>query len=327
MTDRLQSTCPNRHHRDQQKDNDNQDNPSTDGSNGNDANGTRQLPVSRPTATPTPAAAGQSTGNATDLTSPGFGVVGVGASAGGLEAFTLLLDAMPDKPGLAFVLVPHLDPEHRSLMAQLLATHTTMPVEDARDGVMATPNRVYIIPPGKFMTIDGGALHLITPPHELASATGRQTAIDTFLRSLALDMQHRAIGIVLSGTSNHGTAGLREIKDRGGLTLVQTPESASFPQMPRSAIGAGVADRVLAPGDMATVLMHYAATQRSAGAWLPYSTDESELELLTTILAILRSTYQIRFSRLSQKHAAAPGATAHGAVPDTVAGGLRAQIA
>ncbi len=194
------------------------------------------------------------------MASPDFGVVGVGASAGGLEAFTLLLDAMPDKPGLAFVLVPHLDPEHRSLMAQLLAAHTTMPVEDAREGVKATPNRVYVIPPGNFMTIDGGSLHLTMPPHELSSATGRQTAIDTFLRSLALDMQHRAIGIVLSGTSNHGTAGLREIKDRGGLTLVQTPESASFPQMPRSAIAAGVADRVLAPGDMAAVLMHYTAS-------------------------------------------------------------------
>ncbi len=229
------------------------------------------------------------------MASPDFGVVGVGASAGGLEAFTLLLDAMPDKPGLAFVLVPHLDPEHRSLMAQLLATHTTMPVEEAQDGVMATPNRVYLIPPGKFMTIDGGALHLTAPPDELASATGRQTAIDTFLRSLALDMQHRAIGIVLSGTSNHGTAGLREIKDRGGLTLVQTPESARFPDMPRSAIAAGVADRVLAPGDMAAVLMHYTAAQRSDGAWLSHPADQSESELLTTILSILRARTKYDF--------------------------------
>ncbi len=224
-----------------------------------------------------------------------FGVVGVGASAGGLEAFTMLLDAMPDKPGLAFVLVPHLDPEHRSLMSQLLATHTTMPVDDAHDGVLATPNRVYLIPPGKFMTIDGGALHLTTPPNALASATGRQTAIDTFLRSLALDMQHRAIGIVLSGTSNHGTAGLREIKDRGGLTLAQTPDSARFPQMPQAAIDAGVADRVLAPRDMARVLMDYVATQRSAGSWLPHPIDETDLDLLITVLAILRAHTKFDF--------------------------------
>ena len=232
---------------------------------------------------------------AADAAALGFGVVGIGASAGGLEAFTALLEALPNDTGLAFVLVPHLDPTHRSLMAQLLGTHTSMRVEDARDGVTAAPNRVYLIPPGKFMTIDGGALHLTEPPKSMDSATGRQTAIDSFLRSLALDMQHRAVGIILSGTSNHGTIGLREIKDRGGLTLVQAPDSARFPQMPQSAVDAGIADQVLTPADMAAALSSYARSQQASGAWLSRAPEDADQEKLLTILGILRARTKYDF--------------------------------
>ena len=275
-------------------DNERSSKPASD-SGADEARGGDQTPASEPTAHLPPPAASQHPDGTSDDAEPAFGVVGVGASAGGLTAFTTLLDGMPDRPGLAFVLVPHLHPDHPSLMAQLLAAHTAMPVEDAREGVMAAPNCVYVIPAGKFMVIENGALHLTSPPKGPLSAAGQPTAIDTFLHSLAVDMQHRAIGIILSGTSNHGTAGLREIKDRGGLTLVQTPESASFPQMPHNAIAAGVADQVLAPEEMAAALRDYAATQRQIGAWAESVAGDPDEEQITPILAILKARTKYDF--------------------------------
>ena len=283
-------------------DNERPNQPAADSAADNER-GDEPTPAATPTADlpapPTPDANAQRDANQPDsiaeATEPAFGVVGVGASAGGLSAFTTLLDGLPEKPGLAFVLVPHLHPEHPSLMAQLLAAHTAMPVEDAHEGVIAVPNRVYVIPAGKYMVIENGALHLIQPPLGPLSAAGQPTAIDTFLHSLAVDMQHRAIGIVLSGTSNHGTAGLREIKDRGGLTLVQTPESAHFPQMPRNAIAAGVADQVLAPEEMAAALRDYAATQLRIGAWSDAVADDPDRELITPVLAILKARTKYDF--------------------------------
>ncbi|MGB5834836.1 MAG: chemotaxis protein CheB [Thiohalocapsa sp.] len=176
-----------------------------------------------------------------------FGVVGLCASAGGLEAFKAFLDAMPQESGMAFIVVPHLDPNHPSLMAQLLAPHSKMPIEEASDGVPVVPDHVYVIPPGRFLRIESGVLRLTPTGDDAASVSHRQTAIDVFLRSLAEDQQQRAVGVVLSGTGSLGTLGLREIKDHGGLTLVQDPASARFDAMPRSAIAAKVADQVLAP--------------------------------------------------------------------------------
>lgn len=182
----------------------------------------------------------------------GFPVVGIGASAGGLDAFKKLFGAMPVDCGAAFVLVPHLDPKHESLMAELLSRHTKMPVAEATDGLKVEPNRVYIIPPNKHMTIRQGVL-------ELTGLVGNLswTSIDVFLRSLAEDQQELAICIILSGTGTHGSLGLRAIKAAGGMAMVQEPDSAEYPRMPQSAIGTGLADYVLPPEKMADALCKY----------------------------------------------------------------------
>ena len=183
----------------------------------------------------------------------GFPVVGIGASAGGLDAFKRLLSAMPDDAGMAFVLVPHLDPKHESLMVELMAKHTTMPVVEAGDGQLIDINTVYIIPPNKFLAINEGRLRLTVLPEP----RGRQTALDTFFRSLAQEQRERSIGIVLSGTGSHGTPGIKEIKLAGGMVMVQEPESADFDQMPRSAIATGLVDYILTPEQMPEALINY----------------------------------------------------------------------
>ena len=173
----------------------------------------------------------------------GFPVVGIGASAGGLDAFKKLLSAMPIDTGMAFVLIPHLDPTHESLMVELLARQTTMPVCEARDGLLVEANHVYVIPPNADLTIEHRVLRVAPPP----ARRGSQTAIDVFLQSLAADQQARAIGIILSGTGSHGSRGVTAIKGAGGLVVAQEPESAEHDQMPRNAIATGVVDLVLPP--------------------------------------------------------------------------------
>jgi two-component system CheB/CheR fusion protein len=182
-----------------------------------------------------------------------FPVVGIGASAGGLEALKRFFDAMPTDSGMAFVLVPHLDPTHGSLMVKLLSRQTAMEVSEAKEGILVRPNCVYVIPPNRDLLIAGGRLHLA----ETTEQRGLQTAIDPFLRSLAEDQREKSIGIVLSGTGSHGTPGLKEIKLAGGMTMAQDPETADFDQMPQSAIGAGIVDYVLPPEKMPEALINY----------------------------------------------------------------------
>ena len=221
------------------------------------------------------------------------GIVGIGASAGGLDALKALLSALPANTGLAFVVVPHLDPHHESMMPQLLGAHTAMPVQEARHGLPAEPNRVYVIPPGRLLTIRSAVLRLEQGPP--AQGDGRLAlggAVDVFLRSLAADQQQKAIGIVLSGTGSLGTLGLRDIKDHGGLTLVQEPETAEFDAMPRSAIAAGIADRVLPPGGIAAALADYARHAAGSGLWAASAADRlegSDREQLAAVLALLRA--------------------------------------
>jgi two-component system CheB/CheR fusion protein len=180
-------------------------------------------------------------------------VVGIGASAGGLDAFKRFFAAMPADSGITFVLIPHLDPEHKSLMVELLARHTSMPVAEAANGMAVRPNHVYIIPPDKYMTIQGGTLRL-TGPVERHTA---QTSIDLFLRSLADDQQERAICIILSGTGSHGSLGLKAVKAQGGMALVQDPATARYNQMPASAVATGLADQVLPVEQMPEALVKY----------------------------------------------------------------------
>ena len=218
-----------------------------------------------------------------------FPIVGIGASAGGLDAFKRLFGAMPADSGMAFVLIPHLDPTHESLMVELLAKQTAMPVREAEDGMAIEPNRVYIIPPNKYLAITNRQLKLTVPTER----RGLQTAIDFSLRSLATDQQENAIGIILSGTGSHGTAGLKEIKLAGGMLMVQQPETAEYDQMPRSAIATGLVDFVLPPEEMPEVLVKFATHPYLNGEHDAEDKDASEL--LTRVMTVLRTRTKYDF--------------------------------
>jgi two-component system CheB/CheR fusion protein len=187
---------------------------------------------------------------------PYFPIVGIGASAGGLEAFEHFFKHMPPDSIAAFILVPHLDPDHASMMTELLQRFTQMPVTEATDQVQVEPNHVYVIPPNRDMSIFRGSLQLSDP----GQPRGSRMPIDSFFRSLAEDQAERAIGIILSGTGSDGTLGLRSIRGAGGLVLVQDPADAKYDGMPRSAINSGLSDYVLAAEKMPGQLLAYLKT-------------------------------------------------------------------
>jgi len=180
----------------------------------------------------------------------GFYVVGLGASAGGLEALRSFFAAVPAKSGVAFVVIQHLAPTYRSRMVELLATHTTVPVSQIEDGVTIRPDHVYVIPPGKWVKIFHGRLFLSDPENRAPILP-----IDYFFRSLAEDRGELAIGIALSGTGSDATLGVRAIKEAGGTVMVQDEGSAKFSAMPDSAGATGLADYVLPPAEMARELL------------------------------------------------------------------------
>ena len=182
-----------------------------------------------------------------------FLVVGLGASAGGLEALSRLFDALPPDTGMAFVLIQHLDPTHSSMMVGLLAGHTTMKVLEAADGMPVERDHVYVIPPGFYLSIREGALRLTNPRER----HGARMAFDFFLRSLAEDCGARAICAVLSGTGADGSVGLRAIRDKGGLVIVQDPKDAAHDGMPRSAILTGAADLILPAAEIPAALVKH----------------------------------------------------------------------
>ena len=169
-------------------------------------------------------------------------IVGIGASAGGLEAMEAFLQNVPPSSGMAFVIVQHLDPTHKGILPELLQRVTAMEVVQVTDRMRVKPNGVYVIPPNRDMSILRGVLHLLEP----VSPRGRRLPIDFFFRSLADDQKDRSIGVILSGMGSDGTLGLRAMKEKAGTAFVQEPASAKFDGMPRSAIDAGVAD-VVAP--------------------------------------------------------------------------------
>ncbi len=171
-----------------------------------------------------------------------FPVVGIGASAGGLEALEIFLKNVPAECGIAFVIVQHLDPTHKGIMVELLQRVTAIPVVQVSDRLRIEPDHVYVIPPNKDMSLLHGILHLLDP----VEPRGLRLPIDFFFRSLADDLQQQSIGVILSGMGSDGTLGLRAIKEKGGGIFVQDPSSAKFDGMPRSAIDACQAD-VIAP--------------------------------------------------------------------------------
>lgn len=181
-------------------------------------------------------------------------IVGLGASAGGLEALKEFFSSAPNVMNMAFVIVQHLDPTHKSLMVELLGKHTEMQVMEVKDNTIVEPNNVYVIPPNKDMAIYNGVLKLLEP----SAARGFRKPIDFFFKSLAEDQQEKAIGIILSGTGTEGTLGLKDIKGLGGLSIVQEPETAKYDGMPRNAINAGAEDFILPVNKIPEALIKYA---------------------------------------------------------------------
>jgi chemotaxis methyl-accepting protein methylase len=210
--------------------------------------------------------------------------VGIGASAGGLDAFEKLLKNAPSHTNMALVLIQHLDPEHQSQLAEILQRSTSMPVIEVTDNLALLPGHVYVIPPNRYMTVTDGTLHLTVQE----SPRGKRLPIDTFLISLSQDQTIHPVGIILSGTGSDGTLGLEAIKNCGGITLVQDPATAQYDGMPNNAIASGHVTKILKPEKMLTEL---------ASGIVPQAIQESDTDVeininlqdLLQILMLLRS--------------------------------------
>ncbi len=221
----------------------------------------------------------------------GFPIVGIVASAGGLDAFKSFFAELPINCGMSFVLVPHLDAKHKSSMVELLSRQTAMPIVEVMDGMSIEINTAYVIPPNYYLSLSQGKLRL----SELPQPIGAQTAIDFFLRSLATDQGEKAIGIVLSGTGSHGTLGIREIKRCGGMAMVQSPESAEFDQMPRNAIETGLVDFVLPPALMPETLLRYIRHPYLNRSEDHFVVSPNTIEQLNLVLELIRSKTKYDF--------------------------------
>jgi two-component system CheB/CheR fusion protein len=227
---------------------------------------------------------------------PGFPIVGIGASAGGLEALQELFVNMPSDSGMAFVLVPHLDPSHASLLPELLKKYTRMSIFEAQDNMRIDPDRMYIIPRNKDMEILNGALRLSEPsqPH------GLRLPIDFFFRSLAREQGAGAVGVILSGTGTDGTLGLRDIKAESGIVIIQAPENARYNGMPKSAIATDLADFILPaeeiPQQLIELTKHYDAMQRR----IELRPEEKSPELLQKVFSLLRKHTRHDFSQYKE---------------------------
>jgi two-component system CheB/CheR fusion protein len=213
-----------------------------------------------------------------------FPIVGIGASAGGLEALEQFLRHVPAGCGMAFVIVQHLDPNHKGIMAELLQRVTSMAVHQVRDRMRIKPDSVYVIPPNRDMSVLHGVLHLFEP----VAPRGLRLPIDFFLRSLAEDQQEQSIGVILSGMGSDGTLGLGAIKERGGVALVQEPESARFDSMPRSAMTAGVAD-IVAPVEMLPGKIEAYLRNAFVITKTEHALEEKDQSALEKVLILLRS--------------------------------------
>ena len=183
-----------------------------------------------------------------------FPIVGIGASAGGLETLNAFFSIMPPDSNMAFVVIQHLSPQHKSIMASLVDKHTRMPVQQIEDGTKIEPNHVYLNPPAKNVAIFNRRLHLLEP----VKSSAINMPVDFFFRSLSEDQREKAIGIILSGTASDGTLGIKAIKGEGGMVMVQQPETAKYDGMPKSAIETGLVDFILPVEKMPETLIHYA---------------------------------------------------------------------
>ncbi|MEG4209763.1 chemotaxis protein CheB [Microcoleus sp. S13_B4] len=223
-----------------------------------------------------------------------FPIVGIAASAGGLEAFTELLSHLPIDTGMAFVLIQHLDPAQKSLLSEILARTTQMPVNEVKDGIAVEPNQVYVIPPNTKMVLSKGVLQLF--PRE--KIYGKYMPGDAFFTSLAIDRGHKAIAVVLSGGDGDGSLGLKAIKAAGGMTFAQCQSTAKFDSMPTTAVATGNVDFVLPPEKIAEELTNYSRNPLLTSPLLLNKVEElPELgDALPTIFALLKLNTGVDFS-------------------------------
>jgi two-component system, chemotaxis family, CheB/CheR fusion protein len=212
-----------------------------------------------------------------------FPVVGVGASAGGLDAFKRLIRAIPENAGVAYILVQHLEPSHDSMLVEILQKITSIPIQEITNNVRVEPNRVYVIPSNKLLTANDGRLELSPrgPKGE------KNMPIDLFFTSLSEVHQSQAIGVVLSGTGSDGTHGLKAIKEHGGFTFAQEPQSVAFPGMPQSAIDAEVVDFILTPEEIPLQLARISKIFRN-GLEVENESNSAREEVFCQIIALLR---------------------------------------
>ena len=215
----------------------------------------------------------------------GLTVVGIGASAGGLDACRKLLDALPADTGMAFILVQHLDPAHESMMVDLLASHTRMAVRQAAEGMAIEADHVYVIPPGKYLSVGEGALHLSQP----AAPHGARLPFDFLLHSLARAFKARVVCIVLSGTGADGSLGLRSVKEAGGFVIAQDPKEAAYDGMPRSAVQTGLADLALPIGKIPAALADYRRKPDKFSGKGNATTQAAAPDFLHEIINLLRA--------------------------------------
>ncbi|MGB7891291.1 MAG: chemotaxis protein CheB, partial [Microcoleus sp.] len=223
-----------------------------------------------------------------------FPIVGIAASAGGLAAFMALLSHLPSDTGMAFVLIQHLDPNHKSLLSEILARRTQMPVNEVEDGVAVEPNQVYVIPPNTKMVLCKGTLQL--SPRE--KIYGKYMPGDAFFTSLAIDRGHKAIAVVLSGGDGDGSLGLKAIKAAGGMTFAQCQDTAKVDSMPNTAVATGNVDFILPPEKIAEELGNYSRSPLLTGP-LPLTKVEESPEqgdALATIFTLLKSSTGVDFS-------------------------------
>ncbi len=225
---------------------------------------------------------------------PGCPVVGIGASAGGLAAFEAFFSGMPaEDTGMSFVLVQHLAPDHKSILAELIRRYTRMKVFEVTNGIEIKPNCAYIIPPNRNMALENGKLLLLEPD----VTNGQRLAIDFFFRSLALDQHERAMCVVLAGTGSDGTLGARAVRGEGGLVVAQDPGSTDFNSMPRSVIGAGLADYVLPPAEMPGQLVAFAANSQEKPPYAAVLPDTDGGESFKKVFGLLRTQTGHDFSQ------------------------------
>ena len=214
----------------------------------------RKKTASRPPRRPESAARRQGRRDARAASPNRLRVVGVGASAGGLEAFSQLLQALPADLGMAVVFIQHLAPQHESALPTLLANVSALPVVSASEGMRVEADHVYVIPPNAQLAISAGDLHLSMRPSDVS----QYNPIDFFLRSLAASAGERSIAIILSGTGSDGAAGVCDVMAAGGIAIAQLPETAKYDGMPRAAIATDRVDLVLSPADIAAQLVEIA---------------------------------------------------------------------